>query len=75
MSSFGAIAYDRYAPVRDAIGAGAPDAPAHMKFLAGAITGAVGSIAGNRKYLNALDLVISRKKVLLFLRALLHNSL
>lgn len=37
----------RYAPVRDAIGAGAPNAPAHMKFLAGAITGAVGSIAGN----------------------------
>lgn len=38
--------------MRDAIGAGAPDAPAYMKFLAGAITGAVGSVAGNRKYSN-----------------------
>ncbi|KAL7510549.1 hypothetical protein ACHAXN_007426 [Cyclotella atomus] len=45
--SYTAIRLGAYAPVRDAIGAGAPDAPAHMKFLAGAITGAVGSIAGN----------------------------
>lgn len=36
-----------YAPVRDAIGAGAPDAPIYMKFLAGAMTGAIGSVAGN----------------------------
>jgi hypothetical protein len=35
-----------YAPVRDAIGAGAPNSPWYMKFLAGAITGAIGSIAG-----------------------------
>jgi hypothetical protein len=35
-----------YAPVRDAIGAGGPNAPAYMKFLAGAVTGAIGSIAG-----------------------------
>eukprot|EP00577_Skeletonema_sp_RCC1716_P017634 CAMPEP_0113400810 /NCGR_PEP_ID=MMETSP0013_2-20120614/16334_1 /TAXON_ID=2843 ORGANISM="Skeletonema costatum, Strain 1716" /NCGR_SAMPLE_ID=MMETSP0013_2 /ASSEMBLY_ACC=CAM_ASM_000158 /LENGTH=274 /DNA_ID=CAMNT_0000285929 /DNA_START=131 /DNA_END=952 /DNA_ORIENTATION=- /assembly_acc=CAM_ASM_000158 len=45
--SYTAIRLGAYAPVRDAIGAGAPDAPAHMKFLAGALTGAVGSVAGN----------------------------
>ncbi|KAL3787485.1 hypothetical protein HJC23_001135 [Cyclotella cryptica] len=45
--SYTAIRLGAYAPVRDAIGAGSPDAPASMKFLAGAITGAVGSIAGN----------------------------
>lgn len=37
------------APVRDMIGAGSPDAPFYMKFLAGAITGGVGSVIGNRK--------------------------
>uniref|UniRef100_A0A7S0XQS4 Mitochondrial carrier protein n=1 Tax=Pseudo-nitzschia delicatissima TaxID=44447 RepID=A0A7S0XQS4_9STRA len=35
-----------YAPVRDYLGAG-PDAPFYMKFLAGAITGGVGSVIGN----------------------------
>jgi hypothetical protein len=35
-----------YAPVRDWLGAG-PDAPFYMKFLAGAITGGVGSVIGN----------------------------
>lgn len=45
--------------MRDAIGAGAPDAPAYMKFLAGAITGAVGSVAGNRKYSNCMSYVSS----------------
>lgn len=45
--SYTAIRLGAYAPVRDAIGAGSPDAPASMKFLAGAITGAVGSVAGN----------------------------
>ena len=45
--SYTAIRLGAYAPVRDAIGAGVPDAPAHMKFLAGALTGAVGSVAGN----------------------------
>jgi len=35
-----------YAPVRDYLGAG-PDAPFYMKFLAGAITGGVGSVVGN----------------------------
>ena len=34
-----------YAPVRDYLGAG-PDAPFYMKFLAGAITGGVGSVVG-----------------------------
>jgi hypothetical protein len=35
-----------YAPVRDWLGAG-KDAPFYMKFLAGAITGGVGSFVGN----------------------------
>lgn len=35
------------APVRDMLGAGGPDAPFYMKFLAGAITGGVGSVIGN----------------------------
>jgi hypothetical protein len=35
-----------YAPVRDYLGAG-PDAPFYMKFLAGALTGGVGSVVGN----------------------------
>ena len=47
MLSFVSQCRNSDAPVRDAIGAGAPDSPAHMKFVAGAITGAVGSIAGN----------------------------
>ncbi|CAJ1964357.1 unnamed protein product [Cylindrotheca closterium] len=45
--SYTAIRLGAYAPVRDAIGAGAPGAPWYMKFFAGAITGAVGSVAGN----------------------------
>eukprot|EP00980_Cylindrotheca_fusiformis_P011093 scaffold2553_cov138-Cylindrotheca_fusiformis.AAC.1 len=45
--SYTAIRLGAYAPVRDAIGAGAPNSPAYMKFFAGAITGAVGSVAGN----------------------------
>ena len=32
--------------MRDAIGAGKPDSPVYMKFLAGAIPGAIGSVAG-----------------------------
>lgn len=44
--SYTAIRLGAYAPVRDMIGAGAPDAPWYMKFLAGALTGAVGSVAG-----------------------------
>lgn len=45
--SYTSIRLGAYAPVRDAIGAGAPNAPGYMKFLAGAMTGAVGSVAGN----------------------------
>lgn len=45
--SYTAIRLGAYAPVRDAIGAGKPDSPAYMKFFAGALTGAIGSIAGN----------------------------
>ena len=44
--SYTAIRLGAYAPVRDAIGAGSANAPFYLKFLAGAITGAVGSIAG-----------------------------
>ena len=44
--SYTAIRLGAYAPVRYAIGAGAPNAPWYMKFFAGAITGAVGSVAG-----------------------------
>jgi hypothetical protein len=44
--SYTAIRLGAYAPVRDAIGAGSPDAPIYMKFFAGALTGAVGSVAG-----------------------------
>jgi len=45
--SYTAIRLGAYVPVRDAIGAGKPDSPAYMKFLAGAFTGAIGSVAGN----------------------------
>ena len=45
--SYASIKLGAYAPVRDAIGAGSPDAPAYLKFLAGAITGGAGSIVGN----------------------------
>lgn len=46
-ASYASIKLGGYAPVRDAIGAGGADAPFHMKFLAGAITGGVGSFIGN----------------------------
>lgn len=45
--SYASIKLGAYAPVRDAIGAGGKDAPIYLKFLAGAITGGVGSIVGN----------------------------
>lgn len=45
--SYTAIRLGAYAPVRDAIGAGKPDSPVYMKFFAGALTGMIGSIAGN----------------------------
>lgn len=43
--SYTAIRLGAYAPVRDAIGAGSPNAPLYLKFAAGALTGGVGSIA------------------------------
>ena len=46
-ASYASIKLGAYAPVRDAIGAGGKDAPFCMKFLAGAITGGVGSVIGN----------------------------
>ena len=44
--SYTSIKLGAYAPVRDALGAG-KDAPFYLKFLAGAITGGVGSAVGN----------------------------
>jgi len=44
--SYTSIKLGAYAPVRDALGAG-QDAPFYLKFLAGAITGGVGSAIGN----------------------------
>jgi hypothetical protein len=45
--SYTSIKLGAYAPVRDAIGAGDKDAPFYLKFLAGAITGGIGSAVGN----------------------------
>lgn len=45
--SYASIKLGAYAPVRDALGAGGKDSPFYMKFLAGAITGGVGSLFGN----------------------------
>jgi len=45
--SYTSIRLGAYAPVRDAIGANGSDAPIYKKFLAGAITGGVGSFVGN----------------------------
>lgn len=45
--SYTSVKLGAYAPVRDMIGAGSPDAPFALKFLAGAITGGVGSVIGN----------------------------
>jgi len=44
--SYTSIKLGAYAPVRDALGAGT-ESPFYMKFLAGAITGGVGSFVGN----------------------------
>lgn len=44
--SYTSIKLGAYAPVRDALGAG-QGAPFYLKFLAGAITGGVGSFVGN----------------------------
>ena len=43
--SYTSIKLGAYAPVRDLLGAG-KDAPFYVKFLAGAITGGVGSVVG-----------------------------
>ena len=44
--SYTSIKLGAYAPVRDALGA-EKDAPVFLKFLAGAITGGIGSLVGN----------------------------
>mmetsp|Transcript_12034 Transcript_12034/g.17422 ORF Transcript_12034/g.17422 Transcript_12034/m.17422 type:complete len:284 (-) Transcript_12034:279-1130(-) len=46
-ASYASIKLGAYAPVRDALGAGEKDSPFYLKFLAGAITGGVGSVIGN----------------------------
>lgn len=45
--SYASIKLGAYGPVRDALGAGGADAPFYLKFLAGALTGGVGSVIGN----------------------------
>jgi len=45
--SYTSIKLGAYAPVRDMMGAGEPDSPLYLKFLAGAITGGTGSVIGN----------------------------
>mmetsp|Transcript_2751 Transcript_2751/g.3247 ORF Transcript_2751/g.3247 Transcript_2751/m.3247 type:complete len:283 (-) Transcript_2751:262-1110(-) len=45
--SYTSVKLGAYAPVRDAMGAGEPDSPIYLKFLAGALTGGGGSIIGN----------------------------
>jgi len=45
--SYTSIKLGAYAPVRDMMGAGEPDSPLYLKFLAGALTGGGGSIVGN----------------------------
>ena len=46
-ASYTSIKLGAYAPVRDMMGAASPHAPFYLKFLAGAITGGVGSVVGN----------------------------
>lgn len=46
-ASYASIKLGAYAPVRDALGAGDKDASIGLKFLAGALTGGVGSVIGN----------------------------
>eukprot|EP00640_Fibrocapsa_japonica_P002430 CAMPEP_0113938146 /NCGR_PEP_ID=MMETSP1339-20121228/4543_1 /TAXON_ID=94617 /ORGANISM="Fibrocapsa japonica" /LENGTH=282 /DNA_ID=CAMNT_0000941107 /DNA_START=100 /DNA_END=948 /DNA_ORIENTATION=- /assembly_acc=CAM_ASM_000762 len=45
--SYTNIKLGAYAPVRDMLGAGEPNSPIYLKFLAGAITGGGGSVFGN----------------------------
>lgn len=46
-SSYTSLRLGLYAPIKDAMGAGAADAPFWKKFTAGSLAGALGSIAGN----------------------------
>jgi len=45
--SYTSVKLGAYTPLRNAMGASSPDAPIYLKFLAGAITGGVGSVIGN----------------------------
>ncbi len=55
--SYTSIKLGAYAPVRDLLGAG-KDAPFYVKFLAGAITGGVGSVVG---YVTIEPLICSQR--------------
>lgn len=46
-SSYTSLRLGLYAPIKDAMGAGAADAPFWKKFTAGSLAGALGSLAGN----------------------------
>jgi len=53
--SYTSIKLGAYAPVRDMLGAGSPDASVLLKFFAGALTGGTGSVVGN-----PFDVLVSR---------------
>ena len=44
---YSSIKLGGYAPIKEAIGAGAPDSPFYLKFLAGSMSGSIGSVFGN----------------------------
>jgi len=46
-ASYASIKLGGYAPMKEAVGASGKDAPFHLKFLAGALTGGIGSFVGN----------------------------
>ena len=46
-SFYASIKVGGYGPIRDAIGAGSPDAPFALKWAAGATSGSVGAVVGN----------------------------
>ena len=45
-ASYASIKLGGYAPMKEAVGASGKDAPFHLKFLAGALTGGIGSFVG-----------------------------
>jgi len=45
--SYTTVKLGGYGPIRDALGAGAPGSPFYLKFLAGSMSGSIGSVFGN----------------------------